>query len=35
MKYVIHYYKEGRLETRKALAKVRSRVGHQAVRPTH
>ena len=35
MKYVIHYYKEGRLDTRKALAKVRSRVGYQAVRPTH
>ena len=27
MRYVIHYYKEGRLDTRKALAKVRSRVG--------
>lgn len=27
MKYVIHYYKEGRLDTRKALRKVRSRVG--------
>lgn len=32
MKYVIHYYKEGRLDTRKALAKVRSRVGLQSVR---
>ena len=31
MKYVIHYYKEGRLDTRKALAKVRSRVGLQPV----
>lgn len=27
MRYVIHYYKEGRLDTRKALDKVRSRVG--------
>jgi len=33
MKYVIHYYKEGRLDTRKALAKVRSRVGLQPRRP--
>lgn len=31
MKYVIHYYKEGRLDTRKALAKVRSRVGLQPI----
>lgn len=33
MKYVIHYYKEGRLDTRKALGKVRSRVGLQPRRP--
>lgn len=31
MKYVIRYYKEGRLDTRKALAKVRSRVGLQPI----
>ena len=33
MRYVIHYYKEGRLDTRKALASVRSRVGLQPRRP--
>lgn len=31
MKYVIRYYKEGRLDTRKALASVRSRVGLQPI----
>lgn len=35
MKYVIHYYKEGRLDTRKALGKVRSRVGLQPASSSH
>jgi transmembrane sensor len=33
MRYVIHYYKEGRLNTRKALTSVRTRVGLESRRP--